>query len=154
MKTLLSILFLVPTLLFGQVQSPEDFHGYELGEKFTRHHQVVGYYTHLSQKSEKVTLVKYGKTYENRPLLLAFVSSRKNLENLENIRLDNLRRAGIVEGTPTTNVPIIWLSYNVHGNESSSTEASMATIYELVREGSDKNEWLEKVVRKQIKKNQ
>ena len=27
---------------------------------------------------------------------------------------------------------IVWLSYSVHGNESSSTEASMQTIYELL----------------------
>lgn len=146
MKTILNILFFVPILLVAQTQSPKDFHGYELGEKFTRHHQVVDYYTHLSENSGKVTLLEYGKTYEDRPLLLLFVSSEKNLENLENIRLDNLRRAGIEEGSPTTNIPIIWLSYNVHGNESSSTEASMATIYELIREDSDKSDWLENAV--------
>ncbi|MEP1035164.1 M14 family metallopeptidase [Ekhidna sp.] len=146
MKTLLSILSFLPVVLFAQIQSPKDFLGYGLGEKFSRHHQVVDYYKHVSTNSEKVTLQQYGMTYENRPLLLAYVSSQKNLENLENIRLDNLKRAGIVEGTPSTNIPIIWLSYNVHGNESSSTEASMATIYELIRDGSDKNDWLEKAV--------
>lgn len=146
MKLFYSILLGFPVFLSAQIQSPNDFLGYELGEKFSRHHQVVDYYTHISGKSEKVTLEQYGKTYEDRPLLLAFVSSKENLDNLENIRLDNLRRAGMVEGTPSTNIPIVWLSYNVHGNESSSTEASMATIYELIRNGSDKNEWLEKVV--------
>lgn len=146
MKTILVTLSLIPVFLAAQVQSPSDFHGYELGEKFTRHHQVVDYFTYLSENSEKVTLVEYGKTYEDRSLLLAFVSSEQNLSNLENIRLDNLRRAGIEEGTPTTNIPIIWLSYNVHGNESSSTEASMATIYELIRKGSDKSDWLENAV--------
>ena len=75
MKTILNILFFVPILLVAQTQSPKDFHGYELGEKFTRHHQVVDYYTHLSENSGKVTLLEYGKTYEDRPLLLLFVSS-------------------------------------------------------------------------------
>ncbi len=146
MKTFLSALMLVPAALFAQIQSPKEFLGYELGEKFSRHHQVVDYYKHLSEKSEKVTLQEYGKTYENRPLLLAFVSSEENLKNLENIRTDNLKRAGIIEGTPDSNIPIIWLSYNVHGNESSSTEASMATIYELINDASDKKEWLDKAV--------
>ncbi len=146
MKTILNILLFAPALLVAQIQSPKDFHGYELGEKFTRHHQVVDYYTHLSENSGKVALAQYGKTYEGRPLILAFVSSEQNLENLENIRLDNLRRAGIEEGSPTTNIPIIWLSYNVHGNESSSTEASMATIYELIREDSGKSDWLDNAV--------
>ena len=146
MKTFLAILLILPTVLVAQIQSPAAFLGYELGDKFSRHHQVVDYYKHLSENSEKVTLQHYGKTYEGRPLLLAFVSSAENLRNLETIRKDNLRRAGIEDGTPSSNVPIIWLSYNVHGNESSSTEASMATIFELIKDGSDKNEWLENAV--------
>lgn len=146
MKTLLNLLFLLPVILNAQIQSPKGFLGYELGEKFSRHHQVVDYYKYLSENSQKVTLQEYGKTYENRPLLLAYVSTPENLANLENIRTDNLKRAGILEGTPATNIPIVWLSYNVHGNESSSTEASMATIYELIRDGSNKNEWLENVI--------
>ena len=146
MKTLLSILSLTPFLLFAQVQSPADFLGYELGDKFSHHYQVVDYYRHISEKSEKVTLQQYGKTYEDRPLLLAFISSQKNLDNLENIRLDNLKRAGIVEGEPQTNIPIVWLSYNVHGNEASCTEASMATVYELIKSDSDKNDWLDKAI--------
>ncbi len=146
MKTLIALLSFLPALVHSQIKSPEEFLGYELGEKFSRHHQVVDYYKHLSENSNKISLLEYGKTYENRPLLLAFVSSKENIENLENIRLDNLRRAGLAEGTPTTNIPIVWLSYNVHGNESSSTEASMATIHELIKSGSDKDAWLEKAI--------
>ncbi len=146
MKKLTLVLSVFPIVLLAQIQSPEAFHGYQLGEKFTRHHQVVDYYNHLAENSDNVVLKQYGKTYENRPLLLAFVSSKENIANLQTIRLDNLKRAGLVEGTPSTNIPIIWLSYNVHGNESSSTEASMATIYELVREGSDKKDWLEEAI--------
>jgi len=48
------------------------------------------------------------------------------------------------DGTPTTNVAIVWLSYNVHGNESSSTEASMATLYELIQD--ERSEWLQNTV--------
>ena len=146
MKKLISLLTFLPVLLFAQIQSPASFHGYELGEKFTRHHQVVDYYNHLADNSDQVVLQQYGKTYEDRPLVLAFVSSKENIENLETIRLDNLRRAGIEGGNPSTNIPIVWLSYNVHGNEASATEASMATIYELVRNQSDKSGWLDKVV--------
>ena len=48
-------------------------------------------------------------------------------------------------GAPANKVSVVWLSYNVHGNESVSTEASMATIYELVRDGG-KADWLENTV--------
>lgn len=146
MKAKLTLLLIFPIILQAQILSPKDFLGYELGTKFTRHHQVVSYYKHISEKSEKVTLQQYGKTYEDRPLMVAFVSSSENLAKLDQIREDNLKRAGVLDGPPSSNIAIVWLSYNVHGNESSSTEASMATIYDLVRNGSDKSDWLENTV--------
>ena len=147
MRINLSILvFLFCFLGLAQIKSPAEHLGFELGEKFSRHHQVVEYYSHLANASDQVLMKEYGRTYENRPLILAIVSSPENLANLEQIRTDNLRRAGFIDGSPETNIPIVWLSYNVHGNESSSTEASMATIYELIREGSDKSAWLENTV--------
>ncbi|MEP1095396.1 MAG: M14 family metallopeptidase [Cyclobacteriaceae bacterium] len=143
MKVRLSISLLLPVLLQAQIQAPKDFLGYELGDKFTRHHRVVDYFTHVSENSDIVNLTQYGKTYEDRPLLLAYVSSKENLANLDGIRKDNLKRAGILEGSPSGNVAVVWLSYNVHGNESSSTEASMATIYELIQ---NRSEWLKNTV--------
>lgn len=137
----LSLCWLSPA--FAQIPSPASHLGYELGEKFSRHHQVVSYYQKLAEASENVQLIEYGRTYEDRPLLLSFVSSRDNLDNLDAIRTDNLRRAQLEAGAPTTNKGIVWLSYNVHGNESVSTEASMRTIYELL---TNRQGWLEDMV--------
>ena len=146
MKALIRLFFLFPFVLLAQVKSPEQYLGYELGDKFTRHHQVVSYFKDLAENSDQVKLTEYGRTYEERPLLLAFVSTKENLDKLEEIRTDNLKRAGLLEGSPIGETGIVWLSYNVHGNESSSTEAAIATIYELVRPGSDKKDWLENTV--------
>ncbi|MEQ8470522.1 MAG: M14 family metallopeptidase [Marinoscillum sp.] len=139
------ILLICVSMSWAQVQSPAEFLGYELGDQFTRHHQVVDYFKQVSGNSDQVILEQYGETYEKRPLYLAYVSSAKNLANIESIRQDNLKRAGIISGAPASSVNIVWLSYNVHGNESVSTEASMATIYELVREGG-RNEWLRNTI--------
>ena len=97
-----------------------------------------------------VKLEKYGETNEGRPLLLAYIASKENLNNLENIRKNNLRLAGTamdkvaaVEETPV----IVWLSYNVHGNEPSSSEAAMLTLYELVNPSNSRSaEWLKNTV--------
>ena len=129
--------------LAAQLLSPAEFLGYELGDRFSRHHQVMEYYQHVAANSPMVELREYGKTYEGRPLVLAFISSSTNIDKLESIRTDNLKRAGVMDGTPSGNTPIVWLSYNVHGNEANSTEASMMTMYELVKPGSDKAAWLE-----------
>ncbi|MBT8317077.1 MAG: zinc carboxypeptidase [Lutibacter sp.] len=125
------------------LKSPSDFLGYELGSRFTRHHKVVEYVTYLSENSTMVELQKYGETNEYRPLYHAYVSTEENIKNLESIQTDNLKRTGLLEGESNTNIAVVWLSYNVHGNEASSTEASMLTLYTLVME---KKEWLKNTV--------
>tara|TARA_R110002051_G_scaffold130577_2_gene204465 strand:- start:79885 stop:82341 length:2457 start_codon:yes stop_codon:yes gene_type:complete len=130
-KLLLLIGFLSYTFSIAQsIKSPSEFLGYELGSAFSRHHEVVDYYKYLAATlPDQVQLVEYGKTNERRPLLLAYVSSAENIKNLENIRTEHLKNT-VGQGSPDK--AIVWLSYNVHGNESVSTEASMQTIYDLL----------------------
>ena len=124
-----------------EIQSPSKFLGYELGTEFTRHHEVVDYYQYLAEKaSNRVLLQEYGKTNERRPLVLAYISSPENINNLENIRSEHLKST---IGKSTASKAIVWLSYNVHGNESVSTEASMQTIYELL---TSKSGYLENTI--------
>lgn len=133
LRLLFTLLFLATTAIAQQkLLSPKEFLGYELGDRFTRHHRVVEYFQHVASVMPNVSLYLYGETYEHRPLIYAVVASAENSKNLEQIRLDNLRRAGMESGTPATKVALVWLSYNVHGNEASSIEASMQTLYELV----------------------
>ena len=62
---------------FGQIQSPSEFLGYELGDSFTRHHKVVEYYQQLATADpDRVVLEQYGKTNEGRPLYLVFLGSK------------------------------------------------------------------------------
>ncbi|MDI9356087.1 MAG: M14 family metallopeptidase [Chitinophagaceae bacterium] len=143
---IITSLYLFVFTLKAQIQSPSDFLGYQLGERFTRHHRVIEYFQHVTKNSQKILLKEYGNTYEYRPLVYAIISSEKNLSQIDLIKTDNLKRTGIITGTPTTQIPIVWLSYNVHGNESVSTEASMATLYELLKPNSEKANWLEKLV--------
>lgn len=125
-----------------KLQSPAEFLGYELGDRFTRHHRVVEYFRHVADAMPNVDLVSYGETYEHRPLVYAIVASPENFANLEQIRKDNLRRAGMEPGTPSTKVAIVWLSYNVHGNEANSLEASMKTLHELADPSNTKSQQL------------
>jgi hypothetical protein len=126
-----------------QIISPSSFLGYELGTQFTNHHKVVDYFSYISANSSNVILEKYGITNENRPLFISYISSEENIKNLEQIRQDNLKRTGILKGNTATKVGIVWLSYNVHGNEASSTEAAMETLYKLITENKD---WLQNTV--------
>jgi len=118
------------------IPSPTDFLGYDIGTQFSRNHQVIDYFKAVEKAApHQVKLENYGKTNERRDLYLAFVTSEANMKQLETIRENNLKNAGLLEGEPTaTDIAIVWLSYNVHGNEASSSEASMLTLYKLLTE--------------------
>lgn len=123
-----------------KIQSPSEFLGYKLGEQFTPHYRVVEYYKYLASVSKNIKLQDYGKTNEGRPLFLAFVGSDSNISRLEEIRKNNMSLTGIKDGLNTLkpagvlkNQPVlVWFSYNVHGNESVSTEASLQTVFDLL----------------------
>ncbi|WBL23432.1 M14 family metallopeptidase [Zunongwangia sp. HRR-M8] len=129
--------------LTAQVKSPSEFLEYELGSQFSRHADVVNYFEHIAENSPLVTYHTYGKTNERRPLTYAVISSEENLSNIEDIRKNHLKQTGILDGDPTTDKAIVWLSYNVHGNEASSTEAAMKTLYNLITE---KQDWLKNTI--------
>ncbi len=144
MNRILSVFFLfVVANTFAQLQSPSEFLGYQIGTQFTRHADVVNYFEHVAANSDMVTFDTYGKTNERRPLTYAVVSTSQNLTNIETIRTNNLKNIGIASGSANADKAIVWLSYNVHGNEASSTEAAMSTLYELI---TKKTAWLQNTV--------
>ncbi|MEM6720151.1 MAG: M14 metallopeptidase family protein [Bacteroidota bacterium] len=137
---LLSFFFISTTIFSQNIQSPDEFLGYELGTRFTNHYRLVDYFQYLAKNSDMVQLEEYGKTNEHRLLQIAYISTAENLGNLESIRKNHLANAGISTAEGTADKAIVWLSYNVHGNEASCTETSMKTLYELV---TDKKAWLQ-----------
>lgn len=148
------LVFVILSTIFvnAQLQSPEQFLGYKLGERFTPHHKIVSYFQYVAANSSAMMkLQQYGETNEGRPLLAAFISSTENITNLEQIRKNNMRLANMAldkMAAIEANAPaIVWLSYNVHGNETSSSEAAMLTLYALVDPSNTRTkEWLKNTV--------
>jgi len=118
----------------AQLQSPHTFLGNRFGKEFTPHESLVAYVNHVAGSSPLVEIQEYGRTYENRPLLHAFISAPENLANLEQIRQNNLRRAGLLPGKPDPrwdNLAIVWLSFGIHGNEAACSETALLTLHRL-----------------------
>ena len=144
---LLISIFFISFSSLSQTKSPKDFLEYELGDRFTRHHKVVEYFQHIASTNNNIKLIKYGETYEKRPLYIAVITSQNNFNKLEDIRIGHLKSAGVIEGNAAVDMPIIWLSYNVHGNEASSTEAAMKMLFELTNPANTQTKkWLENTV--------
>jgi len=132
----------------AQLQSPAQFLGYELGDRYTPHHNVVSYVRHVAENSDRVSIKTYGETYENRELVQLVVTVPANHQRIEEIRTNNLKLTGLMEGEPTDlQKAIVWLSYNIHGNETSGSEAAMNTLHQLADPENEKAvEWLANTV--------
>ncbi len=122
------------------IQSPEEFLGYEIGDQHTRHDLILAYFKYLSSVSERANLINYGKSYEGRTLTLLSISNEENLKNLEEIKTEHLKSTipGSIK-TINENLPIIInLGYGIHGNEPSGSEAALLTAYTLIASNNKK----------------
>jgi hypothetical protein len=113
--------------------------GYPLGEHFTEAAEVHRYSRTLAESSPLVRYRQYGTTPERRPLYQLVIAREDHLGRLDAILAANaeLTRTGTSEARArqivATNPAIIYFSYGVHGNESSSSEAAMWTAWDLAR---------------------
>ena len=116
------------------IQSPEEFLGYEIGFEHTRHDLIISYLNYLSNSSKKAEIIKYGESHEGRDLIMLTVSSTNNLSNLDKIKQEHLKYTIPKSNLEVNkNLPVIInLGYGVHGNEPSSAEAAILAAYTLV----------------------
>ncbi len=129
------------------IPSPAEALGYELGEEFTPVAGIVHYLYALAEASDRVSVHPYGKSYEGRPLLQVLVASPAHRARLEEIldlnreltrpETSEARAREIIRSNPA----VVYLSYGVHGSESSSSEAALWTAWDLAR-GAPEVAWV------------
>ena len=120
--------------------------GYEPGERITWHADAVRYFEALAETSpERISVATYAQSWEGRDLVYAVVTSAENMARIDTIKSNMQRLADPRKTTRAeaqdiikTQPAITWLSYGVHGNEISSTEAAMLTAYHLLASRGDK----------------
>ena len=123
----------------------EQVLGYGPGERITWHRDVIRYFEALTAAApDRVSLSEYARTWENRELIYAVISSPRNMANLDAVKAGMGRLADPAstdedeaEGIIATQPAVTWLSYGVHGNEISSTDAAMLTAYHLLASRGD-----------------
>ena len=124
----------------ASIPTSQDVLGYELGERITSHADTLKYYYALQAAApDNIKVVEFGETWEGRKLIYAVIGSRENLANLEQFAKNMNRLADprttsaseakkLIASLPSS----VWLEHGVHGNEISSTDASMVTAYHLL----------------------
>jgi len=127
-----------------QAPSPADVLGYELGEHFTDHASILRYVDAIAVASpERVRVERYGESVEGRPLVQVVVARPDYLSRLDGILAANAELARIETSAErarqiaATNPAVVYFSYGVHGNEASSSEAALYTMWDLLRGASE-----------------
>lgn len=138
-----------------EIPDSKEVLGYHWGEEVSGYSQVESYLKVLSRSApERTRLVKYGETYEGRPLYYLVISSAANMRQLDalqsvNLTLADPRNLDAEEAAQLSSdqPAMVWLAYSVHGNEISCTDAALLTAYHLLADQSDATtELLERLV--------
>jgi hypothetical protein len=123
----------------------EDVLGHSPGERITWHAEAVRYFEALAEAApERISVASYAESWEGRELIYVVVTSAQNMDRIGEIKAGMQKLADprkttraearqIIENQPA----VTWLSYGIHGNEISSTEAAMLTAYHLLAARGD-----------------
>ncbi len=115
------------------IPTPKSIIDHEIGEWHVSHDKLVNYMYAVAEASDRVTISEYGRTYENRPLLLLVITSPANHQRIDAIKSTHLQLTeDNANGVDINNQPaVIWLGHTVHGNEASGANSSLLTLYHL-----------------------
>lgn len=133
-----------------EIPTPKEILGAEVGEWHVRHDQLANYMHAVAEASDRVTITEYARTYENRPLLMLTITSPQNHQNINELKEQHLQLsdASTSDELDLSAMPVVvTMSYSVHGNEPSGSNASLAVVYHLAAaEGEEIEEQLENTI--------
>ena len=114
--------------------------GHAPGEVITKPKAALRYLEALAAAApDRMRIVDYAQSWEGRRLVYAVIAAPETIARLDAIKADiaklaDPRRIGKAEADALiARLPgTVWLSYGVHGNEISSTDAGLLTAYHLL----------------------
>lgn len=135
---------MLPVNYNEDVPTIEAVLGHDSGEEITSPSEALTYFEALRAAApDRMTITQYATSWEGRKLVYGVIGSTANIARLGEIKADLKRiasgtlsasdRDAIVGRTPA----VVWLAYGVHGNEISSTDASLALAYHLLAAEDD-----------------
>ncbi len=117
-----------------EIPEPGSVFGHSVGEWHLTHDKLTAYLSLLAGQSDRMIMQEYARSWENRPLFHLIITSPANHARLEQIRKEHLELSdpGSGQQPDPGNMPVVvTLGYNVHGNESSASNASVLVAYYL-----------------------
>ena len=127
------------------VPTPESYFGHKIGadRELLDWDKVVGYFQLLAKSSDRIRVAEYGRTAENRPLIVATIASPETLRNLDKYKDIQRRLADPRLTTPAQAEPlfkegknIVLMTCSIHATEVAATHSAVEFAYRLATESS------------------
>jgi hypothetical protein len=135
------LLVLATTALGAQaITAPRQHFGFDIGDDYqlATYTQFAEYWRTLDRESDRVRVVEIGRTAEDRPQLMAIVTSPDNHRALDRYRdiAQRLARAeGLDDGAARTLAregrAVVWIDGGLHANEVLGAHQLIETVYQL-----------------------
>jgi len=123
------------------IVSPEEFYGFKPGtdRMLIRWDKVVEYFYKLDGSSNMIKVIEEGKSTEGHPILLSYISSPENLENLDKIRGDSWSISHPedldeeeVERIIAEGKTVVVMTMSIHASEVGGTQGASDLAYRLI----------------------
>ena len=126
------------------VDHPNEFLDFDYATRVATPEQITSALKSWANQSDRLKVIEYARSHENRPLHAVFISSPENLKNLNSIKdkISQLADARVTNDrkakTLINELPAVaWMAYSIHGNETSGADAALGVIYHLIASKDD-----------------
>jgi hypothetical protein len=127
--------YFLPDISYDEdIPTPEEFFGFQIGEWHLTHDRQYQYIRMLAERSPRVQLVEYARSYEMRPLVYLIITSEANQQRIDDIKAQHqaLVDPERSDDVDISNLPsVLYQGFSVHGNESSGGNAAPLVAYYL-----------------------
>src|SRR5580658_2462284 len=130
---------------FGQrTITPPKFGPYTVGDDYylANYTQLLDYWNKVAKESDRIRIVQIGKTAEDRPLMMAIITSPANFKNLaryQEISQKLARAEGLTDAQAhslaSEGKSVVWIDGGLHATECINSQALFTETYELLTRG-------------------
>ncbi len=142
--------------LLSAVPTPQSYLGFQPGadRMLFEYEALIGYLKKADPLSDRLQMVHIGSSPEGRPMYIAFVSSEKNIQNLENLKTINRELAlnpdipkDVMDTYLEKGRVFLLATMSMHSGEVGPSQATPSIVYDLMTtQHPDTLKWLDDVV--------
>lgn len=144
-----AVLFLVAAIhaafaLPAQVPSPTEFFGHEVGAdyKLINYTDMMRYFRAVEGQSKRMKLVDIGETSYGQRMMMAIISSPKNLANIDRLREISVKMAhpgdldaAGAERLAAAGKPVVWIDAGLHATETIAGQNIIELVWQMNSRG-------------------